>query len=245
MDKNNIFQKIIIPKKWGDNKSQEILDTLNNISGKDILTIWEELKTKEDEKKKLEEEWIKRDKEKLKESQFDKLHWNFFAILDDLKFNHVSKFEWCIGWESWRSVNIKFPAIWEFEWYKFSYFTSNKEVRKTYFDAIPEIDWYLYTIKDIANILNVIRDYLKEYWVVIDKNIDYEKELKPWKNILEGCEAWIFFKKLTWFNKIYWLKDDNLGVFKKSRAYLDCKDIGINVDCYYLDWTYANLLLKR
>jgi len=23
--------------------------------------------------------------------------------------------------------------------------------------------------------LNVIRDYLKEYWVVIDKNIDYDK----------------------------------------------------------------------
>jgi hypothetical protein len=39
MDKNNIFQKIIFPKKWGDNKSQEILDTLNNISGKDISTI--------------------------------------------------------------------------------------------------------------------------------------------------------------------------------------------------------------
>jgi hypothetical protein len=32
------------------------LDTLNNISDKDISTICEELKTKEDEKKKLEEE---------------------------------------------------------------------------------------------------------------------------------------------------------------------------------------------
>ena len=39
MDKNNIFQKIIFPKKWGDNKSQEILNTLNDISDEDISTI--------------------------------------------------------------------------------------------------------------------------------------------------------------------------------------------------------------
>jgi len=255
MEKIDKTQKIIIPKTW-KNKSQDLLDTLKKISNEDINSISEEMNTKkkekelekkriEEEKKELEEKWKRGDKQKDQESKFNRLKWNFFAVLDDMKFQHTKKFESRISWLDWDSVYINFPAVWKFPWYKFSYFVSDWQALKFTVWDDPKIECYLYRIKDIAEILNIIREYLKEYWVYIDRDIDYESGLKPWKDSLDDCVAWKFLKQLTWLDKTYWLKDDNVWRFKKSRAYLDCTDRSFNTDCYYLDWTYAHVLLKK
>ena len=65
-------------------------------------------------------------------------------------------------------------------------------------------------MEDIANILDAIRKFMNEYWVKIDRDIDYNTDLREREDKKRGCRAgdvlWKIFDFKDW---VYRLNDSD------------------------------------
>lgn len=136
------------------------------------------------------------------------LFWNKEAILKDLKENYVNVEENAeMMWQKWKKVHIELPAVWNFKWFKFDYFVSYKDFYPNEFKSEQKFVDQSYSMKDIWELLNAMNKYMKELWINIDTNMDYENDLQYWETQKFGCEAWDCIKEIAWLNYLYWLKD--------------------------------------
>ena len=145
-----------------------------------------------------------------------------------------------------------------FEWLEINMFSSRGRRYKKEIDEEKEIEPFLYSINDIARILDKINEYLKEYWLN-DENINYSKDLKEWRWSSEKkiSRASMVLDRLlsSIFGYNIRLKDKNVWWKLGSRAHLSSK-YGSIIDPmqFYIDystdeWTQsdnfeANVLLK-
>ena len=120
-----------------------------------------------------------------------------------------------LDWESikWYELCINFP----WENYKYKCFIPSRTVERYDGNGIikhfPEIKNMLYSNKEIAQLFEHIKKYMKNRGIEIDSNINYEEELRPEK---QGSVYW--FEALVYFKDIVtreWFP------FKSDRRYKD------------------------
>lgn len=240
----NTTAKIIFPPKGNslsdEEKRQEILDTLQGITSSQIESIWEKM-LKNAEQREAEQQKA----EQKKTEQIKELYWDKEKILKNLKENYVKVEENVeMMWYKWKNVHINLPAVWEFKWFKFDYFVSNKIIYKKIFESNLELEKKSYSMKEIWGLLKAMNRYMKKMGVETDGDMDYENDLKFWGTRKFRCDAWDCFKKITWIDFWLWLKDKDVDWKKGSRASWNCRGdlcdfIWIGFDNYY-----ANLFLR-
>ena len=221
----NTSQNIIIGKKWDwkQLKSQELLENLNSVSNEEIGSISDEIeaKIKEKKEKRRKETWAKMEKRiKMQEEQ----------IIKNIREHNVriiSNQE--MFWVKGKIVTLDLPKVWDFKWFKFSYFVSNDVITKRNFEKIPlfkkesKFEKQSYTLKEICDLMEALRKFIEESDLHEDYGMDYEKELKYWETQTEKCKIWKALKSILWLDDTFWLKDKNVDWKEKSRVWWDCQ----------------------
>ena len=229
-EKIDTTQNIITPPVWDHEKEEDLLAALESIPEEDIMRMW--AKMDETERRK-------------KEERIDALKWDTDAILKDLRKNYVKIEENAeMMWYKWKKVHIDLPAVWNFEWFKFDYFVSDKTIKRETFESNPELEKKSYSMKDISKLLQAMDEYMSELQGKNDGERNYENEQKFWETDVYRCNAWDCLKSITWLNSRYWLSDKNIH-WKKIRAIWTCISDGccfITGDAYFADT--APLLLR-
>lgn len=123
-------------------------------------------------------------------------------------------------WYHWNVVHIDLPAIWKFEWFKFSCFYPYPGTDLLALRNMPQANDNSYSIKELADLLKAINAFMAELHLENDKKVDYEKMNQSSKALeclidiaqLEDCGHW------------YWLKDEirDSKYDAGSRAVLRC-----------------------
>lgn len=100
------------------------------------------------------------------------MYRNRDLIIKDLKENHVKMEENVeMMWYKWKIFHINLPAVWNFKWFKFDCFISDKLVSKEDFKKNPKLIRQSYLVDDISNLWLSLNEYLKEYWAYLDVNM--------------------------------------------------------------------------
>ena len=261
MERNEIIQKIIIPKMWDSSKSQELLDNLKNVSDGDIRTIWKEIKEIENNKKELllekerelremqereereklqQEENLSEENEEIEWEQDEmykemksladrlkkeRLHWDLDWIIEDLKSNYL-KIDLNVEryWFRWKEIHLNLPDIYPFKWYHFDAFIPYSLTQKTTVDYTRTYYENLFSIEEIINFFNALREYFGVFFVPVDALKDYN-HLKTWDYSDRNPEVGSIIRKLFWtsvsdrFGYSFWLSDENVAREKWSRAW--------------------------
>ena len=116
--------------------------------------------------------------------------WKKNELIKIIKENCVTPWEGTEKlWVKWKTYHINLPAKWEFKWFNFDYFISDKSYPySTYvsLDKIPDgiqitnrhdLIEESKTIEKIAELLEAIRSYFKANWVIMDKNVNFQEDL--------------------------------------------------------------------
>ena len=239
----NTKANIIIPQNGkslpDEEKRQEILDALNDITTDQIEAIWQALF--EQEQKKIEHEKA----EQKKAEQFNELYWDKEKILKNLKENCVKVEENVeMMWYEWEKVHINLPAVWHFEWFKFEYFVSDEYVYKIDFESNSELEEKSYSMKEVWELLKAMNGYMQAMGVETDGDMDYENNLKYWETHNNSRKAWDYLKQIAWLNERYWLSDKNVGWRKNSHARWRCNSDHCNFSRSDFAYGRANLFLR-
>ena len=151
------------------------------------------------------------------------------AVLKDLKEKYVKvqpNVE--MFWWKWRNISVNLPPVGKFKWFRFECFISDDSMRKEFFDwslsrdeigygkyGWREKDIHLfsdksYSVKEILDFFKAIKEYMKEYWIDIDgdrdyDNIDYEN---LWMVRWLDFEAWGIIWEILESKRSYWTKDN-------------------------------------
>lgn len=151
------------------------------------------------------------------------------AVLRDLKERYVKvqpNVE--MFWWKWRNISINLPAVGKFKWFKFECFISDGSMRKEFFDrslsydeigccsfGTKEKDAHLfsdksYSVKEILDFFKAIKEYMKEYWIDIDRDVDYENidYEKLWTIKWLSFEAWGIIWKILEAKRSCWMRDN-------------------------------------
>ena len=169
-------------------------------------------------------EMLKQDKKDRGNIGNESLYWNKDAILDDLIENHVyvdKDIEIEMLGHKWKLIHINLPKIGNFEWFKFDCFVSNYGYNKKEFEFDSEYDRKFYSMDEISDLLKALNRYMRAYWVNMDENIDFKKDLY-WKNKKITSNTWDCLKKIIELDTDYWLRDKNLDGKKGTRACWFC-----------------------
>lgn len=169
-------------------------------------------------------EMLKQDKKDRGNIGNESLYWNKDAILDDLIENHVyvdKDIEIEMLGHKWKLIHINLPKIGNFEWFKFDCFVSNYGCNKKEFEFDSEYDKKFYSMDEISDLLKALNRYMRAYWVNMDENIDFKKDLY-WKNKKITSNTWDCLKKIIELDTDYWLRDKNLDGKKGTRACWFC-----------------------
>lgn len=219
-EKVNISNKIIIPSKvWGA-KKEELLKNLEWISQEDIqkaVEKMERLKKKrlqKEEKEKLEKE--EKEKKEEKDGIKPELLWDGHAILEDLRKNHVKfgNHVEMLG-EVGQIVHLDLPAVWNFKWFKFDYFVSERDIYKKDFDKQKRFEEQSYSSKEIIELLKAMNEYMQEYWVSTYE--DFEQYKNEWHEIYNTTERYL--RVILGLYKNYRMKDGyKRGLLSSSRT---------------------------
>jgi len=221
----NTSQNIIIGKKWDwkQLKSQELLENLKSVSNEEIGSISGEIEAKIKEKKEKwrKETWAKMEKRiKMQEEQIIKnIREHNVRIINNQE----------MFWVKGKIVTLDLPKVWDFKWFKFSYFVSNDVITKRNFEKIPlfkkesKFEKQSYTLKEICDLMEALRKFIEESDLHEDCGMDYEKELKYWETQTEKCKIWKALKSILWLDDTFWLKDKNVDWKEKSRVWWDCQ----------------------
>ena len=221
----NTSQNIIIGKKWDWKKlkSQELLENLNSVSNEEIGSISSEIEAKIKEKKeKLRKETLAKMEKRIK-MQEEQIIRN----IREYNVRTINNQE--MFWVKGKIVTLDLPKVWDFKWFKFSYFVSNDTITKGTFEKIPlfkkesKFEKQSYTLKEICELMNALRKFIEESDLHEDCGMDYEKELKYWETQKTKCHVWKFLKSILWLDDTFWLKDKNVDWKEKSRVRWDCQ----------------------
>lgn len=183
-----------------------------------------------------------------RETKFKDLEDYEREILEDLKKNHVKvEKNKEILWYKWNIVHIDLPAVWDFKWFKFEYFISNKDIRKESFEKNPEFEKKSCSMEEIWALLKAFNEYMEECGIDTDGFTDYEHRLKYRKTNRSKCVVWDFLRLIMvgvdWYN---WLKEKNVWGKNGSRAIWDFNST--DWFCYFgwlpNNYVDAKLLLK-
>jgi len=191
----------------------------NRIS-KSILRNWDKLS-----EEKQSELLSTLQKSKKNNNKQEEVNWDTAIrekILDEIKDIKITIEENTeMMWYKWKKVHIKIPAIKDFEWFNFDYFVSYS----TFWSELElEVKKNLYSMEEIANLLQATNKYITRIKWNIDDNKDYEDNT-DYETILDTKyrDAWKYLKIITWLNSSYWLSDtDTSGIRGTSRAVLEC-----------------------
>ena len=199
------------PTGWND-KINSILEQRNELSDRGQSELLEILKQDKEEKER-------------KQTVTNTIRNN--PILNDLKENHIKIEEdvEMMGYK-WKVVHIDLPAMWNFEWFKFDYFVSNKSVDKENFESKSELKEKSYSMSDISTLLQAMNRYMVECWwwkYCTDKYDDYKKELNFVESNRDSCYAWYYLTLITWLDSWHWLSD-TVAWKKDLRAVWQCHD---------------------
>lgn len=185
----------------------------------------------------------KNERENEEAEQANKLKINTNAILKDLRENHVKIEENAkIIWYKWKKVHIDLPAVWNFEWYKFDYFVSDKQIRKDTFESNPELKKRSYSINEVSKLFQAMNRYMLELWGGNDG--DEEGDIDE----LEYRETAKNIYSITWLRNWYWLKNKEIlynknFILSPHHARWSCYIGYDNID-WIEDNRKANLFLK-
>lgn len=186
-------------------------------------------------------------------NEIKELYWNKEKILKNLKENYVNVEKNVeMMWYKWKKVHINLPKVWKFKWFTFDYFVSDVLVCKDDFESNPELEEKSYSMKEVWNLLKAINNYMNAMGVEIDRDVDYENDLKGWEAYTKMGKwsyhksvAWDCFNNIAWLDGWYWLKDKNVAWEQGSRAHwhehFDYSEI---IPSYYSDLYKAHLFLK-
>ena len=209
MEKLNTIQKIVIPKKWDKSKSQELLETLKNISNKDIKIIGKEseksIKMKNKAQKIKEKEDRKREERLRKELQQKKVElWWFEQWIIDYTKEHFVKTESDAEYidEKWELIHLELPAVWSFKWYKKDFFISFRGFNWDRYDNTPKFINNSFSKEKMDEILLVLADYLREFWITFNYDVTHQSVI--WH------EPLIMLWKILGISQWYRLKDSTV-----------------------------------
>jgi len=169
-------------------------------------------------------EILKQDKKERNNLGCESLYWNKDAILDDLIENHVyidEDIEIEMLGHRWKLIYINLPKIGNFEWFKFDCFISDYSYHKKEFESGSEYDEKLYSMDEIADLLEALNRYMRAYWVNMDENVDFKKDLY-WKNSKVTTDTWECLKKIIDLDRDYWLGDKDVDEMEWTRACWFC-----------------------
>ena len=218
---------------------QQLSDNLQGITPEEVDAMYTEMDKAE---KIRNEQETKREIEEKRLKKIESMKWNKEMIFENLRNNYL-KFENGVKymWYRWKKMSLELPAIWNFEWFKFNCFISNR--RHHYRSKMTKMS---YSIEEIWKLLDSLNKYLKELWVETDGDIDYEKDLQ---NSLKKDEYKTYnvlecLKKITWLSNFYWVANKSSRWALNSVKMLDYYK---NDCCLYwktLDNDWACFLLK-
>lgn len=130
------------------------------------------------------------------------------SIIRDLRENYVRvENEAEMMWYRWKKVHIQLPAVWDFEWFKFSYFIPTSSIKISDLWQHSELTEKSYSVKEVYELLHAITIYMRESWILIDDSIDYDG-YDTYRDVFR-FESWNILKSITGFSELYWLKDSD------------------------------------
>ena len=147
-------------------------------------------------------------------------------------------------WKMWSIFHINLPAIWKFEWFKYDFFKSKFEFSRWPLESQPDVQENLCSMVDICSLLEAFKNYLQEsHWLVLDKNIDFKKDLSHWNTENCECETWYFVKEILDLYSIYFLKDSYKWE-EWSRVIFCCDDDMCAFDYSWAVSSFENYYLR-
>lgn len=185
---------------------------------KEILGNWEEITWK----------WLNTKNEDLTETldeqKFREYIWN------DLIKKHTKVGYWEVLWYQWKIIRITLPAVWDFWWYKFECFISDKSMKA---NEMQYNKWYkdFALSKDEMDDFNkAIREYMKSYWV---------KKYWLWA-WLRAADFNNIIDKLFWYGQAfrYKIKGDDEHLYWEND---DARSWGYNINSNGMQW---HIILK-
>lgn len=187
-----------------------------------------------------------------KDELFETLFWNTEAVLNDLKENHVKVEENVeFMWYEWKFFHIDLPSVGDFKWSKFDFFISKDQLEIWEFESNLDLENQSYSMKDVGEFLGLLRIYMKEYWISLDPNMDFCKDLRERETYNAWCDTW---ECLSYIMDIkgdhhYFLKDKEWNDLRAEWIFGYDSDWNNTICCFqYKKTKYffqkANLLLK-
>ena len=141
-------------------------------------------------------------------------------VLDDLKENHIQIEEdkEMFGYK-WKIVHLDLPAVGDFKWFKFDYFVSNNKVYYENLKKENKIMEQSHSLKDVIELFENMREYMKACWVFMDREMDFEKDVEwdAYRYLWQRrFDTWDCLKDLLqWNDKPYRMKNrssDNFDI---------------------------------
>jgi len=176
--------------------------------------------------------WVEQPKEMTdKESRVSTVSGLEKILTSDDLNDFIKKFvnydETVVDGFEWRKVSLTL------DWKNFNFFVGYNGEENDSLDGIDNES--LYSVEEIAEVLDFIRDYMKKYGKNIDENIDYAKDLS-WETWIQFCEAWSLLMWIftSWLNTIrhtYLLKNNN--VINWNQTWVDPETWEITIGTHF------------
>ena len=162
------------------------------------------------------------------------------SIIRDLKEKYVRvEDEAEMMWYRWKKVHIELPAIWDFEWFKFSYFIPKGSVKISDLWQHRELADKSYSVKDVYELLHAITRYMRASWISIDDSVDYDG-YSTYRDVFR-FESWNILKSITGFSELYWLRDSDSSLADSCAMWINYGGNSMFSKCV---WGMAKLFLK-
>ena len=218
--------KIIISNKWNQYlwiNGENILKSLEDITDEEIKSMWNEL----DEVLKSSSMHIKDCADSIGWENNNSIQRNILnedEVLENLKKHIIVEKDKEFLWYTWTEVHIDLPAVWKFKWFNFNFFLSKSpRINQTQLEEDVELEKKLCSLNEISSVLKAINQYLKEYWVETDWDIDYEKRIYvPSEEInpkAYSSKAWMWISKVLNEEYLIYFLSDKWSTYNFKRAH--------------------------
>ena len=142
------------------------------------------------------------------------------SIIRDLRDNHVKIEEdvemmWC----RWKRIYIELPAVWSFEWFKFSWFIPNESIKISDLWQHWELIEKSYSVKEVYELLHAITMYMRELWISIDDRIDFDG-YSSYRDVFR-FESWNILKSIAGTSDQYYLRDSDSSLIDSCAMWIN------------------------
>lgn len=157
--------------------------------------------------------------------------WKKDELIKKIKENFITPWEVTEKlWVKWKTYHLNLPPKWEFSWFDFHYFISDKSYpysTNVSIDRIPDgiqitnrhdLIEESKTIEQIAELLEAIRSYFKANWVIMDKNVNFQEDLLEEK-FKYRCDTSDCLKEIMGLTDEYYINNN----WEIGKNLLECK----------------------